>query len=207
MKPFQLDQSDHIAGSSKKVSSQFFAKMKTDDVRAFDRALRWAIRDCPGRLLLWVGLLVSVLAILAMALQLAATRAAAAPLVVQGDRIRVIDGDTIELPCVRGAACERVRILNIDAPEMRGAGCQAERMAGRRASAELRRLLAGRRVEVRRCEASGRCRDRYGRTLARLFVDGRDVGAAMVRTGHALPWRPGAQERAARLAHWCGRRS
>lgn len=81
--------------------------------------------------------------------------------------VRVIDGDTID---VRG---ERVRILNIDTPE-RGdrARCSHERVLAERASRALRsRLRAARDLQLQR---DGR--DSYGRTLAIVRLDGRDVG-------------------------------
>ena len=46
--------------------------------------------------------------------------------------------------------------------------------------------------------------DRYGRTLAHVFVDGADVGELLIKENHALRWKPGPQAKAARLAVWCG---
>lgn len=66
------------------------------------------------------------------------------------------------------------------------------------AKARLRELLdAGR-------SASSNGRDRYGRTLARVFAGGRDVGAVLIAEGHALPYRPGGAANLARLRAWCG---
>ena len=158
--------------------------------------------------LVWWGCLTaSLIAIAFMAAQLIARSAAAAPHLVQGERIHVVDGDTVDLPCPSRLACvrERVRILNIDAPETRGARCAAERKAGFAATRRLESLLRSGRVSVARCDARGRCEDRAGRTLARLAVNGADVGEALIASGHALPWRDGAPARAQRIAHWCGR--
>lgn len=119
---------------------------------------------------------------------------------VDGDRIVVIDGDTVGLP-----GGERVRIFNIDAPETRGARCEAEAVAGYRAKERLAALMRGRPVEIRRCEPSGRCRDRYGRTLARLEAGGRDLGEVLVSEGRALPWATGPAARQSRVAYWCGK--
>jgi len=106
--------------------------------------------------------------------------------VAPANSIRIIDGDTVAL------GNERIRIENIDTPE-RGARaeCDAERMLASVASRELESLLGGRAVQI---ERSGR--DRYGRTLARLRVNGADVGAAMVELDVAVPW-------AGRTHDWC----
>lgn len=120
---------------------------------------------------------------------------------VDGNRIVVIDGDTIALP---GNPSERIRIYNIDAPETRNARCEAEAVAGLKAKERLAQLLRGGPVTVDRCEPSGRCTDFYGRTLARLSAGGRDLGGVLVSEGRALPWSTGAAARAARTAYWCG---
>lgn len=113
---------------------------------------------------------------------------------IDGDRITIVDGDTIALPCdpARGlypGCAERVRLAGIDAPETWHPRCDAERVAG---------LLRGHRIEITRIG-----RDRYGRTLAHLTSDGRGVDAAMIAEGRALPWPPGRAAWAARCRHWC----
>lgn len=120
---------------------------------------------------------------------------------VAGARIVIIDGDTVAI------GAERIRILNIDAPESFRSRCMAELVAGLDAKERLAELLRPGPVSIDRCEASGRCKDAYGRTLARLSVAGRDVGEVLVAEGRALPWKPGKAAREARLAHWCGGRS
>lgn len=114
--------------------------------------------------------------------------------------IRVIDGDTVEL-----SSEERVRIYNIDAPEIGHARCQSELVAGQRAKVELEQLLEQRPVTISRCEAStGRCLDKYHRTLATLRTPIGDVGAMLVHQGLALPWEPGKEAHDERARHWCG---
>lgn len=78
---------------------------------------------------------------------------------------RAIDGDTLR--CGR----ERVRLIGVYAAEMSEAGGEAAR-------ARLERRLAAGAVTIER-----RGRDRYGRTLGVVYVDGvrvvqADVGAA-----------------------------
>lgn len=103
--------------------------------------------------------------------------------------VRVIDGDTIR------AADVTYRVVNIDTPEVGGnARCDAERQAGRAATARTRALIqSARRVETRE---TGRT-DRYGRTIAFVLVDGHDLGETLIAEGLARPWR-------GRREPWCG---
>lgn len=102
--------------------------------------------------------------------------------------IRVIDGDTIDV------SGERVRILNIDTPERgKRARCEAERVMAERASRALRaRIAAAGRVTLQRDGL-----DRYGRTLALVYADGRDVGEELIAQGLAVRWGNGRPD-------WCG---
>ena len=99
----------------------------------------------------------------------------------------VHDGDTLR------CGGERIRIANIDAPELPDSPkCRDRRSSyawcdydkGYQARDALRALLAGRRVQVVRTGV-----DRYGRTLARVTVDGDDAGAHLVGLGLARWWR------------------
>jgi micrococcal nuclease len=97
----------------------------------------------------------------------------AQPVVVDGDTLR--DGD------------ERYRVENLDAPETGArAQCPAERALGRAAASELERWVAG----ARRVEAFpiGH-RDRYGRVVARVEIDGADLGERLIALGLAKPWQ------------------
>lgn len=147
---------------------------------------------------------------LSLALMLALSACAGGPAIaetVAGDRITVIDGDTVALPCDRpGRGCaEKLRLWNIDAPETFRSRCESEHSLGLKAKARMRALIAGRAVSIERCEAvTGRCKDHFGRTLGRLIVEAGDVGQILVAEGLALPWQAGAAARADRLAAWCG---
>ena len=114
---------------------------------------------------------------------------------VDGRRFVIIDGDTVDY---RG---ERIRILNIDAPESFRSRCEAELKLALRTKERLAHLLRAGNVEIER-----QGEDRYRRTLARLSVKGIDVGATLVREGLALPWHEGAAAKEARLQKWCGAR-
>lgn len=100
--------------------------------------------------------------------------------------VRVIDGDTIQI------RQERIRFEGIDAPEMKGA-CAAESSLARTARHRVEELLQGREVTIDR---NGR--DKYRRTLAKVSVDGMDVGAILLSEGLARKWerkwRPGLDE-------------
>lgn len=106
------------------------------------------------------------------------------------DRIRVIDGDTME--DMRDEIT--YRLVNIDTPETGSrARCTAERTLGNRATQAARTLVAGaRRLEFR---ATGRI-DRYGRTIAFVVIDGHDMGETLIAEGLARPWR-------GRREPWC----
>jgi endonuclease YncB( thermonuclease family) len=121
---------------------------------------------------------------------------------VSGDRIVIIDGDTIALPCAvpaRGCA-EKVRLNGIDSPETRRPRCENELRLGLAAKQRLVKFLRGHPVDIVR---SGR-KDRYRRTLADLAVHGVDVGTTLIAEGHALAYRTGADAKLARLKLWCG---
>ena len=105
---------------------------------------------------------------------------------------RVIDGDSIVV------AATEIRLYGIDAPEYRQACFRAGRpwRCGMAATDMMRTLVAGREI---RCRA--REQDRYGRTVAMCYAGGLDLGAAMVKGGHAVAYGAyEADEREARDA-------
>ena len=101
-------------------------------------------------------------------------------------QLSVHDGDSIR--CGR----ERIRIENIDAPELPDSPkCHPPRSyawcdyrAGYAARDALIAFLSKGTVMVRRTGT-----DRYGRTLARVTVNGRDAGTYLVSQGLARRWR------------------
>jgi endonuclease YncB( thermonuclease family) len=90
--------------------------------------------------------------------------------------VRVLDGDTV---VVLDAAQQqhRVRLANIDAPESR-------QPFGARSKQALSGFVFGRDVVL-----DVRGTDRYGRTIAVLRIEGRDVNLAMVEAGYAWMYR------------------
>lgn len=93
--------------------------------------------------------------------------------------VRVVDGDTIWVE--RGGE-EKVRLIGIDTPEVDWYGGEPE-CFGEEAGTFLRSLLEGERVTL---ETDRELRDRYGRTLAYVYLeDGRMVNLLLVRRGYA----------------------
>lgn len=102
----------------------------------------------------------------------------------------VTDGDTFRL-----TSGERIRIAGIDAPEAQAgqAKCRAELKRGQASTAQARALLADRTVIFQRIGRS------YNRTVAKVYVNGRDLAAILVEAGAARWWPRGEAK-----PDWCG---
>lgn len=89
----------------------------------------------------------------------------------------VIDGDTIR------CGSERIRLSGIDAPET--SACRPGRRCvegdGQAARRALAGLIDGKRFTVRRLG-----KDRWGRTIASLYVGGQNVACSMIASGQAV---------------------
>jgi micrococcal nuclease len=103
-------------------------------------------------------------------------------LIVHGTVVRAVDGDTIIVES--GGRTEDVRLIGMDTPEtvdpQRPVGCY-----GPQASDYTKHLLTGRRVTL---EYDRVQRDRYGRYLAYVYLDGPPrvfVDARLVALGYA----------------------
>ena len=77
---------------------------------------------------------------------------------------------------------ERIRIENIDTPEINGK-CIREIDLADRAKSRLAELMHGNRIEIVR---NGK--GKYKRTLARVLVNGIDAGNILISEGLARPW-------------------
>lgn len=126
---------------------------------------------------------------------LAAQRPASEPVLqaeprgsIRASAVRVIDGDTIEYGGLS------VRLIGFDTPETYYADCASEKQRGDAATARLRQLIRGAGT-LQLFLRDGR--DRYGRGLGSLLVDGRDVGNVLISEGLARPYS-GGQRRG-----WC----
>jgi endonuclease YncB( thermonuclease family) len=100
----------------------------------------------------------------------------------------VVDGDTVHLDR------ESYRLLGIDAAEIHRAQCDAERRLGELTKHRLETLLKAGAVDVFPDPPTKR--DKYGRLLVRLIVNGEDVACVLIREGYARPWR-------GRREDWC----
>jgi micrococcal nuclease len=90
--------------------------------------------------------------------------------------VRVVDGDTIE---VDGG--ERVRLIGVDTPEVVDPRRPVQYF-GKEASAFTRRMVEGKDV---RLESDQETHDRYGRTLAYVYLqDGTLLNAEIIRQGY-----------------------
>lgn len=125
------------------------------------------------------GLLIALVAVILAAWlvqRLEFFRRAPAPLGPWRSCERVIDGDTILLD-----RHERVRLIGVDTPETVHPSKPVEYF-GKEASAFTRSMIEGRRV---RLEYDWQRQDRYGRTLAYVFLeDGRLLNAEIIRQGY-----------------------
>ena len=95
--------------------------------------------------------------------------------------VRVIDGDTFDVGGVR------VRIHGIDAPEV-GQPCTSDVLGVYDCGAFVRDEVA-RRYQGRAATCDVIELDRYGRSVAKCFVDGQDIGEDIVRDGLAEAYR------------------
>lgn len=96
------------------------------------------------------------------------------------DELRIIDGDTFDY------GRTRVRIADIDTPEVDGR-CAYETALAARAARRLGALLAAGPFELRPL-ASGRDEDRYSRKLRIVTRGGRSLGDVLVAEGLARTW-------------------
>jgi micrococcal nuclease len=106
-----------------------------------------------------------------LALLLAFTAFSQEP-VIHGRVVGVTDGDTIKV-LVAEKQLLRIRLAFCDAPEKKQA-------FGARAKEAMSDLAFGKDIELR-----PHAIDRYGRTVAQVGVDGKDVGEEMLRQGMA----------------------
>lgn len=144
------------------------------------------MKKIPASYLLFLLIVALVATITVTQNELSATRAELASLRATLNRSdvvkRAVDGDTVEME-----SAGKVRLLGVNAPELwEKTGAKWARIENpdpRAVSAyEYLRSLEGCRVRVQTEKAP---RDRYGRTLAHLYVlpDGPDVAAHLLRHG------------------------
>lgn len=92
----------------------------------------------------------------------------------------VVDSDTIRLQGVK------IRLEDIDAPEVRDFKCASEKALGDRATRRLVEVLNSGKIAA--VKVGSRDEDRSGRKLRVVQVDGRSAGAILVSEGLARKW-------------------
>jgi micrococcal nuclease len=92
----------------------------------------------------------------------------------------VVDGDTF---WYRG---EKIRIADINTPEIGSPGCAAEARLGAAATLRLQQLLNTGSFTLEPVE---RATDRYGRSLRVVTRNGRSLGRTLEAEGLAEPWQ------------------
>jgi len=107
--------------------------------------------------------------------------------------VRIVDGDTLIVHAADGRA-QRVRLIGIDTPELHpsdklrrdaqrsGKDAAAIQALGAKASEFTKKYLGGRHVELERDTTAT---DRYGRTLAYVWVGEELYNLVIVRDGYA----------------------
>jgi len=143
------------------------------------------------------GLVVVAALALLLAPTVAAAQSCAMPRkpngLVPASVVRVVDGDTLVVRLGDGRST-RVRLIGIDTPELHpsdklrrdaqrsGQDAAAIQALGARASAFTKKHLAGRQVEMERDTTA---LDRYGRTLAYVWLGDELYNLVIVREGYA----------------------
>jgi endonuclease YncB( thermonuclease family) len=101
----------------------------------------------------------------------------------------VIDGDTIRFGGVK------IRLADIDTPEISGPRCAAEAAAGHKAKERLLELINAGPIQL--VHRGGPDADKYGRKLRVIQRDGRSLGDTLVGEGLARRWNGVRRS-------WCG---
>jgi endonuclease YncB( thermonuclease family) len=125
--------------------------------------------------------------ILASALVLAAVTATAGER-LDGRIVAVLDGDTVTL-LDRAHVQHRIRLSQIDAPEIGHGKSNPGQPFGQRSKQSLSDLVHGREVRAD-CET----RDKYGRQVCAIWIGQTDVNLEQVRRGMAWVYRKYARD-------------
>ena len=113
-------------------------------------------------------------------LLLLVTFSASAETVYHGKVVKIADGDTLTILVDNQQL--KIRLSDIDTPEKK-------QPFGTRAKQALSELAFGKQARVVEVTV-----DRYGRIVGRVYVDGLDVNAVLVRGGYAWVYRKYSQD-------------
>jgi len=95
------------------------------------------------------------------------------------------DGDTY-IVWIDGKK-EKIRVLGIDTPEKKG-GFRPEGCYGGHASTYAKKALLGKKVGLLKPK-NHESKDKYGRLLRYVFLDGKDFGAHLIEEGYAFSYK------------------
>ncbi|WP_260485075.1 thermonuclease family protein [Listeria booriae] len=95
---------------------------------------------------------------------------------------RVVDGDTLSIKFEGDSTSKKLRLLLVDTPESVKPGVAVQPYA-KEASNYMKTLMQGAKLQLEYDE--GGATDKYGRILAYLYADGKNVNEIMVRKGFA----------------------
>lgn len=129
----------------------------------------------------------SLTAFLAAAFLLLGSAFAAESRTFVGTAERVSDGDTLKFTVTEGSSrgsSFTVRLAGIDAPETSHRAGQVGQPMGPESTANLKRLVMGKTISLRELT-----RDRYGRLVGLISVDGKSVNLLQVSGGFAEVYR------------------
>ena len=104
---------------------------------------------------------------------------------IEATVVRVVDGDTIRVR-VRGKV-HTVRLIGVDTPETVHPTKTVQHF-GAEASAYTRAALEGKTVTLE-ADPTGDTRDRYGRLLRYVHLDGQNFNARLIREGYGHAYR------------------
>lgn len=99
-----------------------------------------------------------------------------------GKVIKVADGDTVTIQTDTGEKV-RVRLYGIDAPE-------SKQEYGVKSADTLRKLTNGKVVDI-----EVKDKDRYGRTVGIIFLDGKDMNLYQIQEGNAWYYKQYGKDR------------
>jgi len=94
--------------------------------------------------------------------------------------VRVVDGDTFVIDY--NGKNEKVRLIGVDTPESVHPDEQKNTAFGNEVSSYSKRMLMGKRVQI---EFDVEKRDKYGRLLAYVYIDGQMYNKLLLERGYA----------------------
>ena len=127
--------------------------------------------------------------LVALLIAIVASQAQACLYQVKVEKSQVYDGDTIQnvlisLKDFNTTFKRTIRLSGIDAPEIRTKDL-AEKKLGFKARDWLRAFIAGQNIQL---QIEGR--EKYGRSLGTIFLNGENVNELMVKKGLAKRYEP-----------------